>query len=86
MTTPIKIKRHRQKKFTKKRNPYKSYNSSDWNWTEVFIKIELFKKEYKRGYLKMVSEIYGIKYNTLKNKYNQIILTFKYTSVYTKYK
>lgn len=71
MTTPLKIKRYRQKKFTKKRDPYKTYINADWNWMEVFDKIEILKKEYKRGYIKIAADIYGIKYNTLRHKYFQ---------------
>ena len=37
---PIKTKRHRESKFTEKRNPYKKYLNAKWEWTDIFYEIE----------------------------------------------
>lgn len=37
---PIKIRRHREAKFTEKRNLYKKYLSIKWKWTNIFNEID----------------------------------------------
>jgi hypothetical protein len=64
----IKIKRN--KRYTKYRSPYKSYNSAEWKWTDIFLEIEEIKI-VSVTFLKDIAEKYGIIYNTLRNKYNQ---------------
>ena len=59
------------KKFTEKRDPYKSYNLAKWNWNDVFLEIEELKKVISEGYMKQISKKYGIRYKTLLNKYSQ---------------
>lgn len=66
---PKKIKRHRNKKFTKKRNPYKTYVDADWEWSDIFLEIDEIKHTDNK-FLKTISNKYAIKYKTLKNKYN----------------
>ena len=66
---PIDIKKKRTKKFTEKRNPYKTYLSAKWTWTEVFNEVDNLKDKNK-NYLKDISIKYGIKYDTLAHKYN----------------
>jgi len=62
---PLNIKQKRTKKFTEKRNPYKTYLSAKWIWSDVFNEIDSLKDKNK-NYIKDVS----IKYDTLVHKYN----------------
>jgi len=71
LSVPVKINRHRRKKFTKIKNPYKAYNNAKWNWSDVFKEINHLKTENKKGYIRHISKKYGINYNTLKHKYNK---------------
>ena len=65
-------KKSKKYKFTEKRNPYKKYFYAKWNWTDIFLEIELLKDlDYK--IIKTISEKYNINYGTLKNKYNKYI-------------
>jgi hypothetical protein len=64
---PIKIKRLRERKFTKKRSPYKKYLNADWRWTDIFKEIEELR--HGRNYIKLISKKYNINYDTLKHKY-----------------
>jgi hypothetical protein len=66
---PKKIRRNRTKKFTKKRQPYKSYLQADWTWSDVFLEIDDLKKT-DDTFLKTISLKYGINYSTLSKKYN----------------
>lgn len=59
---PEKIIRHRAKQYTKKRQPYKAYNNAYWNWTDIFDEIDNLKKVNNKGYMKNVSQKYGINY------------------------
>src|ERR1700731_1802199 len=71
---PKKIKRKRIKKFTKNRQPYKTYLQADWIWTDIFKEIDKLKS-INLTYLKDTSEKYGINYNTLSKKYNKYCKT-----------
>ena len=64
------IKRQRESKFTAKRSPYKKYQKAAWIWTDIFDEIELLKETIKKGFITTISKKYGIKYQTLLNKYN----------------
>jgi len=66
---PKNIKRFRQKKFTEKRKPYKTYNNANWNWNDIFIEINELKINKIRNFIQIVSNKYGIIYSTLKNKF-----------------
>lgn len=66
---PIKIVRKRNKTYTQKRQPYKTYLQADWNWSDIFKEIEVTKLN-RLTYLKDISNKYGIKYSTLSNKYS----------------
>ena len=63
------IKILRESKFTEKRNPYKKYNKTKWNWTDIFDEIDLLKNDTSK-ISKITSKKYGINYKTLKNKYS----------------
>ena len=64
-----KIKRLREQTFTEKRNPYKKYQKAKWNWTDIFNEIDEMKSLKISKFIKKVSNKYGIKYQTLLNKY-----------------
>ncbi len=64
------IQRHRESKFTAKRSPYKKYQKACWIWTNVFDEIDLLRETINTGFIKTISDKYGIKYKTLLNKYN----------------
>jgi hypothetical protein len=66
---PIKIVRKRNKTYTQKRQPYKTYLQADWNWSDIFKEIEVTKLN-SSTYLKDISNKYGIKYSTLSKKYS----------------
>lgn len=66
-----KIKRTREPKFTEKRDPYKKYQKATWKWIDIFMEIEILKSANKKDFIKTVAGNYGIKYKTLKNKYNK---------------
>jgi hypothetical protein len=79
---PKITKRKRNKKFTVKRRPYKSYNDAKWNWTDVFIEINQLIIDKNKNFFKITPIKYGIVYCTLKNKYydfknNKIIIDNK---------
>lgn len=79
---PIINKRLRNKKFTTKRRPYKTYNDAKWTWDEIFIKIDNLKLIGTKDFFKQISIEYGIILSTLKNKYydfknNKIIIDNK---------
>ena len=63
----------RKQKFTEKRRPYKKYLSAKWNWSDVLEEIFELSKTCKQGYIKKISDKYGIVYNTLKDKYNKYL-------------
>jgi hypothetical protein len=67
---PITIKYKRDKKYTEKRTPYKSYQKASWNWTKIFNDIENIKTT-DIHFIKTISKKYNINYGTLKNKYNK---------------
>jgi hypothetical protein len=62
---PIKVKRHREPKFTEKRNPYKKYLNAKWKWTDIFTEID-----NKESSIKNISKKYNINYVTLRQKYS----------------
>jgi len=66
---PKYIKYRTCKKYTEKRNPYKSYLGANWKWSDIFNEIDNLKKN-TNNFIKHVSTKYGIKYSTLCNKYN----------------
>ena len=66
--TSKKIKRLRDSKFTEKRNPYKKYAKTKWNWDEIFEEIDLLK-ETNSKFIKFIASKYGINSKTLANKY-----------------
>jgi hypothetical protein len=66
---PKKIKCHRNKKFTKIRDPYKTYLTANWKWSDIFSEIDDLKHTDNK-FLRTISNKYAIKYTTLKNKYN----------------
>ncbi len=66
-----KIKRIREPKFTEKINPYKKYQNANWTWTDIFTEIDELKYKIDKGVIKIIANKYGIKYQTLKNKYNK---------------
>lgn len=69
---PNTVKRNREKKFTKYRNPYKAYNNAKWNWSNVFNRINTLKENgTHHKCIKNIANEYGINYNTLKCKYTQ---------------
>ena len=79
---PKITKRNRNKKFTVKRRPYKSYNEAKWNWSDIFIEIDQLIIDKNKNFFKITSIKYGIVYSTLKNKYydfknNKIIIDNK---------
>ncbi len=45
IVNPIKINKLRKQQFTEKRNPYKRYIKTKWNWTDIFNEIESLKNE-----------------------------------------
>ena len=65
-----KKKKNKKYKFTEKRNPYKKYYYTKWNWTDIFLEIENLKNTDHKV-LKTISKKYNINYGTLKNKYNK---------------
>lgn len=67
---PKNIKRERSKKFTKKRQPYKTYLQANWVWTDIFLELDQLKK-VSDTFLKDTSLKYGIVYSTLSKKYNK---------------
>ncbi len=79
---PKITKQKRNKKFTVKKRPYKSYNDAKQNQTDVFIKIDQLIIDKNKNFFKITSIKYGIVYSTLKNKYydfknNKIIIDNK---------
>ena len=66
---PKITKRNRNKKFTEKRRPYKTYLDAKWEWSCIFIELDELKLTKTNDYLKLTSTKYGIVYSTLKNKY-----------------
>ena len=66
---PKSIKQKRNKKFTEKKSPYKSYFCANWVWSDIFNEIDEIK-ETGKNYLKETSKKYGIKYDTLSHKYS----------------
>jgi hypothetical protein len=66
----VKIKKIREQKFTKIKNPYKRYNKAKWNWSDIFTEIEFLKDEEPKV-IKNISVKYNINYGTLRNKYNK---------------
>lgn len=62
-----------KKEFTEKRRPYKSYKLAKWIWKDIFFEIDELKKKMNYGYLKLISEKYGIVLKTLCNKYYKYI-------------
>ena len=66
-----KIKRIREPKITEKRNPYKKYQNANQTWTDIFTEIDELKYKIDKGFIKIIANKYGIKYQTLKNKYNK---------------
>lgn len=67
---PKNIKRKRAKKFTKNRQPYKTYLQANWVWSDIFLELDQLKK-VSDTFLKDISLKYGIVYSTLSNKYNK---------------
>ena len=67
---PKIIKRKKSKRYTEKRSPYKSYICAKWEWIDIFHEIDKIKKS-DNSYIKTISTKYGIKYNTLANKYRK---------------
>ena len=67
--TPIKLNYKERKKYPNKRNPYKPYLKSNWNWKEIFKEIEDIK-DNDRKFIKTVAIKYNITHVTLKKKYN----------------
>src|SRR3972149_4618506 len=67
---PKNIKRKQAKKFTKKRQPYKTYLKANWVWTDIFLELDQLKK-VSDTFLKDTSLKYGIIYSTLSKKYNK---------------
>jgi|SRR5271154_3900206 len=65
---PKHIKIKRNKKYTKIRKPYKTYQNAEWNWSNIFIEIDELKIT-SNTYLKDITEKYGMIYSTLANKY-----------------
>ena len=65
-----KIKYLRESKFTEKRDPYKKYQKAKWKWSDIFDEIDILKENINKGFFKIISEKYGIKYKTLRNKYS----------------
>jgi hypothetical protein len=63
------VKRIREQKFTKKRNPYKKYQKASWIWSDIFEEIDLLKISMNDGFIKFVAKKHGINYKTLRNKY-----------------
>lgn len=75
-------KRIRKKSFTSIKRPYKSYLEADWNWTDVFLEIDLLKSNGVPKIFISISKKYSIIYSTLRNKYcayknNKIIIDNK---------
>lgn len=68
-TLPKSIKRKRNKTYTQKRNPYKSYLNAKWKWEDVFNEIDEIKTTQKQ-FIKISSIKYGINRDTLQQKYN----------------
>lgn len=66
---PKIIKRLRNKKFTEKRSPYKTYNNAKWNWNDIFIEINELKMNKITNFFQIISNKYNIVYSTLKNKF-----------------
>jgi hypothetical protein len=62
-----------KQKFTQKRRPYKKYNLADWKWEDIFFEIDELSLKMNQGYIKIVSEKYGILHKTLYNKYNEYV-------------
>lgn len=65
-----RIKYLRESKFTEKRDPYKKYQKAKWRWSDIFDEIDILKENINKGFFKIISEKYGIKYKTLRNKYS----------------
>ena len=63
-----KIKRNKESKFTEIRNPYKKYQKAKWNWSDIFLEIDLLKYEETKIF-KIISNKYNINIKTLRNKY-----------------
>ena len=66
---PKIIKNKRNKKYTEKRNPYKTYLNANWTWEKIFNEIDEIK-ENNNNFIQVTSIKYGIKYDTLVHKYN----------------
>ncbi len=58
-----------KKKYFPKGNHYKKYRDAPWVWEDVFKFIERIKAEGEYHFIRVTSELYCIKYSTLKNKY-----------------
>ena len=66
---PLTIKRIRTKKFTPKRQPYKTYINANWSWVDVFNNIDSLKLNKVSNFFIIISKKFGIVLSTLKNKY-----------------
>jgi hypothetical protein len=64
----ITIKRLRKKNYPMKRDHYKSYVDAEWKWIDVFNEIDDIKLNTGKFY-KIIAKKYGIKRDTLKQKY-----------------
>ena len=67
---PLKIVYKRKKNYTVSQQPYRQYLYADWNWNDIFEYISKIKTNDKK-YIKTASIVYGVNYNTLKNKYSK---------------
>jgi hypothetical protein len=67
---PNKVVR-RKKAYFPKGNHYKKYINAPWNWIDIFKHIEQIKSEGEYNFIRIISDKYGIKYGTLKNKYSK---------------
>jgi hypothetical protein len=70
LNLPKNIKKRRTKKFTQKRQPYKTYLEAVWTWSDVLLETDNMKK-LSNTFLKDISIKYGIMYSTLSKKYNK---------------
>ena len=64
-------KRLREKVFTEKRQPYKSYLKATWKWSDIFNEITNLKLTKLYGCFTIIASKYGILYKTLVDKYNK---------------
>lgn len=66
---PKNIKCKKNKKYTEKRNPYKTYLCAKWTWEDIFNEIDEIKENIN-NFIQVTSIKYGINYDTLIHKYN----------------